>query len=1391
MIESKPDNSRRAAYYGQWPFWSAHAYSLALTLAFVSLAYMREPTSHEILNILLIPIMLSAYVGGVTAGMASILITVFGSIYFLVESSPSFQVATTDDAIEILIMAATGMMVTLLIHVMQKARKRASAVPRLREQITQIAESVPGVIYSFRLRPDGSISIPYASPMVSELFGLKGMDLSKDASPIMKMIDDADRPAAMERITQSAQTLTPWHAEFRIRSPNLGLRWLEGRSIPRLEKDGSVLWHGFVADITDRKQAEAALAETHRQVQAKEAMLRALLDSIPDLVFFKDTHSAYLGFNKAFEKYTGKKESELVGKTDFDLSDPEIAKKYREADQEVMKDRKSRRYEEWIPFQSGGGGTFETLKTPFHGPNGDVIGMIGVSRDITERIKSQKALDESRERYRSLFENMLEGCSYCRLVQDENGLVDFIYLDVNPSFERLSGLKGVRGRRMTQVVPGLREAHPDLLSRYESIARGGGPMTFEYFVAPMNQWFSISAYSPAPDHFVAIFELITDRKLAELALRESEQRFRTTLDSMMEGCQIIGYDFKYIYINDSAAKHGRVPRDQFIGRRITDVYPGFEKTELHAIIAECLRNRERRHIQNEFFYSESDSRWFDLTLHPVPEGVFILSIDITEQRRAADILRQSEERFRQLFDRVSKLAVQGYAPDGTVTMWNKASELLYGYTAEEAIGRNLVDLIIPAEVRDLARQNIRQMLESGVGHHAEELILRRKDGSRVPVYSNHTVVDVHGRGKELYCIDIDLTAHKAAEKRLQESEERLTLAIAAGHLGVWEWDIRNDHVFMSPEGLSIFGWTQPQVKPEDFFHAVHPDDRAWVAQDGEAAYKSKSEFAREYRIFRSDGAMRWVADRGHIRCDANGNPMTMIGTVHDITARKETEEGLRVQSAALQAAANAIVITDRHGNIQWANHAFTKVSGYSFAEAAGKNPRELIKSGQHDSAFYANLWNTIASGLVWRGEIINKRKDGSLYTESMVITPVRDEHNAIVRYVAIKQDITEQKKLEAQLLRTQRLESVGRLASGIAHDLNNILSPMLLGPPILREAVSDASALEIINSIESSATRGAAVIQQLLTFGRGLDAQRVPIQLRSIVRDMMKIIQETFPKNIAARQSMPGDLQLIHGDATQIHQVLMNLCVNARDAMPAGGVLTLGLNKVDVSDAMAAVNAGAKAGPHVVLSVKDTGSGIPSELLDKIFDPFFTTKKVGEGTGLGLSTVLGIVRSHKGFITVDSEIGVGTEFKIFLPVCETGPVAELPHPKAVLPRGQNEIILVVDDEENVRRVTRRMLEQSGYQIIEAHNGAEALALLQSGLHHVDLVLTDLMMPVMDGPTLIQNLHKMNPSLRIISMSGYLSESEMIKAVETDTSAFLPKPFTAESLTTVLRRVLVG
>lgn len=405
----------------------------------------------------------------------------------------------------------------------------------------------------------------------------------------------------------------------------------------------------------------------------------------------------------------------------------------------------------------------------------------------------------------------------------------------------------------------------------------------------------------------------------------------------------------------------------------------------------------------------------------------------------------------------------------------------------------------------------------------------------------------------------------------------------------------------------------------------------------------------------------------------------------------------------------------------------------------------------------------------------------------MHAVPLRDDRGNIVAMLGITRDMTEKRQLEAQLLRTQRLESIGTLAGGIAHDLNNMLAPILLGVDALKNKITTPQEQKILTAIEASARRGADVVRQVLTFARGTEGEQTELDLKHLVGELVKIMKETFPRLIEISTEVPENIWKVMGDSTQLYQVLMNLCVNARDAMPRGGKLTIKAENITIDQHYVRFHVEAREGPHVVLTVSDTGTGIPPDMIDKIFDPFFTTKELGKGTGLGLSTVRGIVKNHGGFITVYSDVGKGTQFKMYLPVSEKADSKKLAAQRtAHLPTGNGELILVVDDEQSIRELVKNTLETFGYRVISADNGKEGLAIYQRSTEKISVILTDMMMPVMDGPTMIQAIRMFDPDVTIILSSGLGSgDPTRIHNVQ----ATLQKPYTTEKLLATLHALL--
>jgi PAS domain S-box-containing protein len=508
----------------------------------------------------------------------------------------------------------------------------------------------------------------------------------------------------------------------------------------------------------------------------------------------------------------------------------------------------------------------------------------------------------------------------------------------------------------------------------------------------------------------------------------------------------------------------------------------------------------------------------------------------------------------------------------------------------------------------------------------------------------------------------------------------------------------------------------------------------------------------------------------------------------EIQERQRKEQKIREQAALLDITTDAILVQDLSSKILFCNKGAERLYGWTAEEAIGKNAMRLL----YRDALYQleDNYEILAECGAWQGELRQVTKEGKELIVESRWTLVRDEDGQPKSILTVNTDITEKKQLETQFLRAQRMESLGTLAGGIAHDLNNVLTPIMMTVQLLETKLQDEQSLEWLSIMETNVKRGADLVKQVLSFSRGLEGQRKTLEVGRLISEIEQIAKQTFSRAIEVRTDLTSqNLWTIAGDATQLHQVLMNLCVNARDAMPEGGILEISAINQWIDAHYARMNFEAKVGPYVVITVSDTGTGIPQKIVDKIFEPFFTTKELGKGTGLGLSTVIGIVKSHGGFVNVSSEIGKGTQFKVYLPVKQSGVTDCTPAAQQELPLGHGELILVVDDEDAIREVTKTLLETNDYRVLVASDGIEAITLYTQHKEEISAVLIDMMMPSMDGPTAIRVLKKINPQVKIIGVSGLVSNHKMIELVGNSVKTFLPKPYTSNELLKNLQTVL--
>lgn len=1067
-------------------------------------------------------------------------------------------------------------------------------------------------------------------------------------------------------------------------------------------------------------------------------------------------------------------------------------------------------------------------------PSGAPKYFISVVEDISYRKSAEQALRDSEERYRRLVEESFDG----------------IFVQRGPTIVFAnSRLCEMLGYSETELVgqDHWKVYHTDYqeLTRSRAQARMRGesvPSKYEVRLqrkdgSPFDGEINAKVVTVEGQPGVQVWiKDVTDRKQAELSLKESEERYRELFDNSADLIYTHDLEGNYTSVNKAVERILGYTPQEFLNLNFRDIVD----PDYLALTEENFRSKVNGHADRTGPYQvlvrtkDGQARWLEVNSRIIIHegsriGVHGTLRDISDRKLVEDQLKQEREFTDAILRSVPGLLYL-FDEEGRMVRWNKQLEELPGYSAEEVARMRLSDWFGGREPdTSLTAQRFQDVLTKG--RAAGEANLITKDGTAIPFYFTGVKLTIAGK-PYMTGIGIDITERKRAEAQIKLNESRLESLYNISQYNAQTIQDLLDftlneavkltesevgYIYFYDEEKKLFElntWSKKVMKECEVAEPQTQYELDKTGIWGEAVRQRKPIVVND---FQAPNPLRKGYPKGHVKLhnfmtiplfwgetivavvgvankgsDYDESDVRQLALLMDsvwkIAEARRSELSQRRLATALEYAAEGVIITDIDGTIEYVNPSLERMTGYTREEFVGKNPR-VLKSGTQDTAFYEELWRKIKGGDTWTGRFVNKRKDGTLYTEDATISPVRDASGAITNFVGTKRDITDQLALSKQLLHAQKMEAIGTLAGGMAHDFNNVLQAILGYSDLLLMKKGprdlDRKRLEVI---QRAARDGADLVSRILTFSRKAESRTRPIDLNAEIRKAQELLRRTVPRMIEIKLMLAEDLQIIDADPAQMEQVLLNLAVNAQHAMPDGGQLLIETSNVSLSDEYFRTHLGAKPGHYVLLTVSDTGVGVEPEVLDRMFEPFFTTKTNEEGTGLGLAMVHGIVSQHGGYIRCYSEPGRGTSFKIYLPVSRTESLSSLAETRE-MPAFGTETILIVDDDDRIRDISQQMIEMGGYKVLTAPSGEEALKIYHLRKNEISLIILDLIMPGMGGKRCLRELLRIDPDVRVLVASGFSSNDLTFDEKEAGARGFVRKPYDAKDILGAIRNVL--
>jgi PAS domain S-box-containing protein len=1078
------------------------------------------------------------------------------------------------------------------------------------------------------------------------------------------------------------------------------------------------------------------------ELRVSQDLINALLEGTTDAIYVKDRQGRYLLFNSAAANFTGKDVTDVINNDDTMLFPPEEAGILMAADQKVMDAGQVMTYEEHLTVSDGTHRIFLATKGPVFDATGEVSGLFGIARDITDRKQAEDAIRASERRFHSLFENMLEGFAYCRMMFENDRPRDFVYLDVNGAFERLTGLKNIIGKKVSEVIPGIQVSNPELFEIYGRVALNGKPEKFETYVEPLDDWFSVSVYSPEKECFVAVFDVITERKRAEEAQETTVELLR---------------------LCNKAGSSRELMRDL---------------TRYFQQLTGCEAVGVRLRKGDDFPYYET--RGF-------PEEFVLLENSLCAVDQKGDLIR----------DRAGHPALECMCGNIICGRFDPSKTF---FTAHGSFWSSCTTELL-ASTTDADRQAKTRNRCNGEGYESVALIPLRLHGETFGLVQFNDKRRGRFTAEKIALLEVlvDYVAIALAklktDEALQESNQFNQQIINSAEEGVIVYgsDLRYQvwNPFMERlSGLAaseVLGKHPLEVFP--FLRGTGVIEQVEKALDGQTSPPIDFPYHSP-----ESGRSGWTTDTSAPLRNMNGDIIGVIGTVREITERKRAVEALHETAQRLQlaTASGGLGIWDwdvQTNALAWDDRMFEL---YGISKKAFSQHIEAWQSALHPD----DAGKTIAAcQAAVRGE---REYD----TEFRVVHPngvirfikahgvvVRDKDGRALRMIGINRDITEQRNLEEKFRQAQKMEAIGHLAGGVAHDFNNILTAIIGYGNLLNMKLPEADPLHnYVDQILVSSEKAANLTHSLLAFSRKQVINPIPVDINEIVAGMKKILDRIIGEDIEFKVKTADHALIVKSDKGQMEQVLMNLVTNARDAMPHGGMLTITTEEAEIDERFVQIHQYGNAGRYAVVSVMDTGVGMDNTTQDRIFEPFFTTKEVGKGTGLGLAMVYGTIKQHDGFINVYSESGTGSAFRIYLPLAEYHKQLSGKKASTAIVSG-NETLLLVEDDTAVRKVIKTLLEELGYHVIEAIDGEHAVNLFQENRERIQLVVSDMIMPKLSGKDVYKELKKIKPDIKILFISGYTADILKQKGIENEKINFISKPLRTDALSRKIREVL--